>query len=94
MPTWIVLMIRNVTLTKARRQHVRKQLHYPTYVKNMNPYTHVWMFKIVIKANGEIKMKTLLFIFTLHDTIVKWSYNFLVEHCNNIFANLEHVFYK
>ncbi len=53
-------MIRNVTLTKARRQHVRKQLPYPPYVKNMNPYTHVWMFKIVIKANGEIKNEDII----------------------------------
>lgn len=60
MPTWIVLMIRNVTLTKARRQHVRKQLPYPPYVKNMNPYIHVWMFKIVIKANGEIKNEDII----------------------------------
>jgi hypothetical protein len=78
MPTWIILMIRNVTLTKAKRQHVKKQLPYPPYVKNMNPYAHVWVFRIVIKTNGETENEDIvnMFIFTLCDTIIKWSYNF------------------
>jgi hypothetical protein len=86
-------MIRNVTLTKAKRQHVRKQLPYPPYVKSTNPYAHVWVFRIVIKANGETKNEDIvnMLIFTLCDTIVKWSYDFLTEHCNNIFAKLEHI---
>jgi hypothetical protein len=96
MPTWIILMIRSVTLTKAKRQHAKKQLPYPPYVKNTNHYVHVWVFRIIIKANGETENEDIvnMFIFTLCDTIVKWSYNFLIEHCNNIFAKLEHVFYK
>ncbi len=79
MPTWIVLMIRNVTLTKAKRQDVKKQLPYPPYVKNTNPYACVWVFRIVIKANGEIENEDIvnMFIFTLCDAIVKWNYNFL-----------------
>jgi hypothetical protein len=95
MPRWIILTMKNVTLTKAKRQHVRKQLPYPPYVKNTNPYIHVWVFKIIIRANGETENKNIvnMFIFTLCDTIIKWSYNFLTKHCNN-FAKLEHVYYK
>jgi hypothetical protein len=47
-------------------------------------------------VNGEIENEEIvnMSIFTLHYTISKWNQNFLVDHSNYIFINLEHSFCK
>ncbi len=49
MLTWIVLVIGNVTLAKAKRQHAKKQFPHPPYVNDTNiPNVHIQMFKAII----------------------------------------------
>jgi hypothetical protein len=65
-------------------------------VVGTNLDVHVWAFKITIQVNGEIENEEIvnMSIFTLHYTISKWNQNFLVDHSNYIFINLEHSFCK
>ncbi len=44
MLAWTVLVPRSVTLVKVKRQHLRNQLSYPPYVKDID--VHVWVFKV------------------------------------------------
>lgn len=53
MLAWKILVPRSVTLIKVKRRHLRKQLPYPPYVKDIN--VHVRMFKVTIQTNGETK---------------------------------------
>ncbi len=70
MPTWIILMIRSVTLTKAKRHHANKQLPYPPYIKETNFDVHIRVFRATIWVNGEMEDEDFvnLFIFTLYVT--------------------------
>ncbi len=53
MLAWTILVPRSVTLIKVKRHHLRKQLPYPPYVKDIN--VHVRVFKVTIQMNGETK---------------------------------------
>jgi hypothetical protein len=65
----------NVTSIKVRRQHVKKQFPYGSYVKDTNLNGHVQMFKTKIWANGETEDEDIvnMFIFALHNIISLWS---------------------
>jgi hypothetical protein len=67
-------VIGNVTLTKAKKQHVNKQLPYPPYTKETNFDVHVWMFKATIWANGEMEDEDIVFLF-IFTSYVTQSWN-------------------
>jgi hypothetical protein len=73
-----------------------KKLQYPTYVKDVYPNAHIKVFKKAIKANGEtMKVDIInLFGFTLKDNIFEWGENFIQDHPNCTFEELEQAFCK
>jgi hypothetical protein len=68
-----------------------KKLQYPTYVKDNNPNAHIRVFKKAIKTNGETMEANItnLFGFTLRDNIFEWGENYVQEHPNCTFEELE-----
>jgi hypothetical protein len=67
------------------------KLQYPTYVKNTNLDAHIRVFKKAIKANGEIMEVDIinLFGFILKDNIFEWDENYVQDHPNCTFEELE-----
>jgi len=65
-------------------------------MKDIDPNVHIRIFKKVIKANGETKEANIinLFGFTLQDTISKRGENFVQDHLNYTFDELEQIFCK
>jgi len=65
-----------------------------TYVKDIDPHVHIKVFKKVIKVNGEIVEFDIinLFGFTLKDNIFKWGENYVQNHPNCTFEELEQTF--
>jgi hypothetical protein len=59
-----------------------KKLQYPTYVKDIDPYAHIKLFKKAIRTNSEIVEVDIinLFGFTLRDNISKGGENFVEDH--------------
>jgi hypothetical protein len=59
-----------------------KKLQYPTYVKDIDPYAHIKLFKKAIRTNSEIVEVDIinLFGFTLRDNIFKGGENFVEDH--------------
>jgi len=59
-----------------------RKLQYPTYVKDIDPYVHIKLFKKAIKTNSEIMEAAIinLFGFTLRDNIFKGGENFVEYH--------------
>ncbi len=68
-----------------------KKLQYPTYVKNTNLDAHIKVFKKSIKANGEMMEANIvnLFRFTLKDSNFEWGGNYVQDHPNYTFEELE-----
>jgi len=74
-----------------------RPLNYPKYTKKSYPNVHVQVFKVVIKVNNEMLGEeiTNLFNFTLRDNASNNSCNnYMKDHPNYIFVNLQHVFCK
>jgi hypothetical protein len=73
-----------------------RKLQYPTYVKDTNLNACIKVFKKTIEANSEIMETNIidLFGFTLRDNISEWGKNFVQNHPNYTFEELEQVFYK
>ncbi len=73
-----------------------QKFQYPSYVKDINLDDHIKVFKKVIRVNGEtMKVDIInLFGFTLHNNILKWGENFIQDHPNCTFDELEQAFYK
>jgi hypothetical protein len=73
-----------------------QKLQYPTYVKDINPDAHIKVLKKTIKVNGETMEVNIanLFGFILRDNILKWGENFVQDHPNYIFEELEQAFCK
>jgi hypothetical protein len=65
-------------------------------VKDNDPNAHIKVFKKVIKTNGEtVEVDIInLFGFTLQNNILKWGENFVQDHPNCTFDELEQTFYK
>ncbi len=57
-------------------------------MKDSDPYAHVRVFKVVIKANGETYDVEIvnLFSFTLRDIVSNWCNNYMEDYPNCIFA--------
>ncbi len=57
---------------------------------------HVWIFKVVIKANGEIidEEITNLFNFTLRNNAFDWCNNYMRNNPNCRLIDLEQAFYR
>jgi hypothetical protein len=72
----------------------KKPLNYPKYKKDSYLDAHVWVFKAIIKANGETidEEITNLFNFTLIDNALKWCNNYMQDHPNYRFVELKKVF--
>ncbi len=72
------------------------KLQYPTYVKNTNPNTHIKILKKAIKINGETMKADIinLFDFILRDSIFEWKENYVQDHPNCTFEELEQTFCK
>ncbi len=73
-----------------------KKLQYPTHVKDTDPNVHIKVFKNAIKANGETMEANFinLFGFILKDSISKWGKNYVHDHPNYTFEELEQTFCK
>jgi hypothetical protein len=73
-----------------------KKLQYLTYVKDIDPYAHIRVFKKANKANGEILEANIinLFGFTLRDNIFEWGEDHVQDHPNCTFEKLEQTFCK
>jgi hypothetical protein len=72
------------------------KLHYQTYVKDIDPNAHIRIFKKAIKANSETMEVDIinLFGFTLKDNIYEWGENYVQDHSNCTFKELEQAFCK
>jgi len=72
------------------------KLQYPTYVKDIDLSVHIKIFKKAIKANGKTMEADIiiLFGFTFRDNILKWGENYILDHPNCIFEELEQAFCK
>ncbi len=73
-----------------------QKLQYPTYVKDIDHDAHIRIFKKMIKANGEtVEVDIInLFGFNLQDNILEWGVNFVQNHPNYAFDEMEQAFYK
>jgi hypothetical protein len=74
-----------------------KKVQYPTYVKDTNPDAHIRIFKKAIKANGETMETDIIinmFGFTLRYNIFEWGENYVQDHPNCTFEELEQTFCK
>ncbi len=65
-------------------------------MKGIDHDTHIKVFKQAIKANGEIMEMNIinLFGFTLQENISEWGENFIQDHLNCTFDELEQTFFK
>ncbi len=65
-------------------------------MKDTNPNAHIIFFKNTIKANGETMETDIINMssFTLQDNILEWGENFVQDHPNCIFDELEQTFCK
>jgi hypothetical protein len=72
------------------------KLQYPTHVKDTNHDVYIKVFKKAIKANGETTEVNIinLFGFILKDNISKWGKNYVQNHPNCTFEELEQTFCK
>ncbi len=72
------------------------KLQYPTYVNDIDPIVHIRVFKKAIKGNGDTVEVSImnLFGFILRDSISKWGKNYVQDHSNYIFEELEQIFCK
>ncbi len=68
-----------------------KKLEYPTYVKDTDSDAHVIVVKKVIKVNGEMVEVNIInmFGFALRDSIFEWGKNYVQDHPNCTFEELE-----
>jgi len=65
-------------------------LNYPEYVKDLNPYAHVRVFKATIKENCETKDAKIvnLFSFSLKDIVFDWCNNYIGDYPYCTFVEL------
>ncbi len=70
-----------------------KSFNIPTYMKDIDLNAHI---KKAIEASKEIMEVNIvkLFSFTLRDNILEWGENFVQDHPNYMFKELEQKFCK
>ncbi len=73
-----------------------QKLQYLTYVEDIDPNVHIRVFKQAIKANKKIMEVDIfnMFGFTLKNNISEWGENFVQNHLNCTFEELEQAFCK
>jgi hypothetical protein len=73
LPTRVPHVANSATIIKPKKEHA--QLPCPPYIKDTHPNSHVWVFKGIIKGNGETKDKYIvdLFMFAFWNIILKWE---------------------
>ncbi len=69
----------------------RRPLNYLEYKKGFDLDAHVRVFETTIKANGETINEEIknLFNFTLKENASNWCNNYMIDHPNCRFTNLE-----
>ncbi len=94
-PSWYQQPIVQLVSEPATKLPYNK-LQYPTYVKDTYLDVHIRVFKNTIKANGETMELDIinLFGFTLRDNIFEWGENYVQDHPNCTFEELEQTFCK
>ncbi len=87
MPPWYQLI--PVWYEPTNKLWYRK-FQYPTYAKDINLNVHIKVFKKAIRVNGEIMEVEIINLigFTLQN-ISKWGENFVQDHPNYTFDELE-----
>jgi hypothetical protein len=83
-------------VSKPSTKLPNRKLQYPTYVKDINLDAHIRVFKKAIKPNGEIVEVDIInmFGFTFRDSISNQGENYVQDHPNYIFEELEQAFCK
>jgi hypothetical protein len=79
------------TCIRTNHQVAIHEATYPTYVKDTNSNVHIKVFKKAIKTNGETLEVDIinLFGFTIKDNIFEWGENYVQDHPNCTFEELE-----
>ncbi len=94
-PPWYQPLVVQLVSKSATNLPYRK-LQYSTYVKDTDPNAHIKIFKKGFKDNGEIVEANIinLFGFILKDNIFEWDENYIQDHPNYTFEELEQAFCK
>jgi hypothetical protein len=89
-PSWYQPPIVQLVLELATKLPYKK-LQYPTHVKDTYPDVHIRVFKKAIKANGEMVEVDIINLigFTFRDNIFEWGENYIQNHPNCTFQELE-----
>ncbi len=89
-PTIVQLIPKSTTKLPYRK------LRHPFYVKDIDSNVHIEMFERAIKGNGErVEVDTInLLGFTFKDNMFEWEENFVENHPNYTFEELEQGFCK
>jgi hypothetical protein len=92
-PPWYPLV---ASQSKPTSKLPYRKLQYPTYMKVLILMLTSKFSKKKIKTNREIMEVDIINLFglTLQDNISKWGKNFLQDHPNYTFEELEQMFYK
>jgi hypothetical protein len=92
-PPWYQLVVVQLVLEPTTKLPYRK-LQYPTYVKDTTLDAHIIVFKKAIKANGETMEANIINMFglTFRDNIFEWGENYIQDHPNCTFEELEQAF--
>lgn len=92
---------RGVTITSMQHallyfRPFNTPLNYLKYKKYFDPDVHVRVFKTIIKFNNEMINEQIanLFNFTIRNNAYDWCNNYMWDHPNHRFVNLEQAFYR
>jgi hypothetical protein len=82
------------TCIRINNQIATHEATISNYVKNIDLDVHIKVFEEAIKTNGETVEANIinLFGFTLKDTISEWGENYVQDHPNCTFEELEQAF--
>ncbi len=73
-----------------------RQLKYPNFKKDVNPYAHVKIFNSIIKSNAKTSKEYIINVlsYTLKDTASDLCHNYMSKFPNYIFKELTQAFCK
>jgi hypothetical protein len=93
-PSYQPLVVQPISKPITKLPYMK--LQYPTYIKDIDLDVHIRVFKKAIKANGETTEVDIinLFGFTFRDNICKCGENYVQDHPNCAFEELEQTFCK
>ncbi len=95
MPPWYQPHVVQLVLEPITKLSYKK-LQYPTYAKDTNTNAHVKICKKAIKVDVETMENDIInmFGFTLNDNLSKWGENYVPNHPNYFFEELEQAICK